>query len=378
MHLVESAGVYGAERVILALSREMLSSEEFEPVIGCLVQHRHAQPDLVAVAAAVGVESHCVLIRNWALPLDVVSAASQFKDLRIDLVHCHGYKPTIVAALARLYSRVPVMSTCHLWFVEPKTPLRTRIAIGIERLLYRFGHMRVVTVSDAIRNSIISYGAPEALVSVVANGISLEGFVDAIRPDPPKTAGFRIVNVARLAPQKAQRDLVQAAAIAAVSVENLQVVILGDGELRPALEAQIRELNAEGCVSLLGFRSDVQEMVAGADAFVLPSLDEGMPISLLEAVALKVPVIVTPVGDIPKLIEHERSGLVVNANDPEGLATAIIRLAKDKQLRASLAENAWLQLQRLHSSAEMFDGYAAVYRRESQVASGRRHTADGH
>jgi glycosyltransferase involved in cell wall biosynthesis len=330
------------------------------------------------VAAAAGVEAHGVVIRNWALPLDAAIAASQFKDLGIDLVHCHGYKPTIVAALARLFSRIPVMSTCHLWFVEPNAPLRTRIAIGIERLLYRFCHMRVVAVSEAIRSSLISYGASEALVSIIANGISLNGFVGAMKPEPAKRAGFRIVNVARLAPQKAQRDLVQAAAMAAASVEGLQVMILGEGELRPALEAQIRQLSATGYVSLLGFRADVQETVAGADVFVLPSLDEGMPISLLEAVALKVPVIVTPVGDIPKLIQHERSGLVVNANDPEGLATAIARLAGDKQLRASLAENAWLQLQRLYSSAEMFDGYAAVYRQELQVAGDRRHAADCH
>jgi glycosyltransferase involved in cell wall biosynthesis len=181
----------------------------------------------------------------------------------------------------------------------------------------------------------------------------------------------RVLNVARLTQQKAQRDLVAAATLIKKVRRDVQILIVGEGELRQALQQQIEAENVEDSVNLLGFRSDVHELLRQADVFVLPSLDEGMPISLLEAVACRVPAIVTPVGDIPKLIDDGQTGVVVNAGDPGALARAILLLADDVEMRRRLAETAWLRLRDLYSSAQMFRRYDAVYRTVLEGSAGR-------
>ena len=142
---------------------------------------------------------------------------------------------------------------------------------------------------------------------------------------------------------------------------------MGDGELREQLARQIASESLGDCVELAGFRSDVTRALLDADIFALPSHDEGMPISLLEAVAAGVPVIATAVGDVPKLIRHGDTGLIVAAGDPPGLARAILQVAADRDAAMARAERARRLLIAGYSSGAMFSGYARAYQ---EVAGG--------
>ncbi len=113
---------------------------------------------------------------------------------------------------------------------------------------------------------------------------------------------------------------------------------------------------------MIGFQKDVRNLLARADIFALPSLDEGMPISLLEAVAAKVPAVTTAVGDIPKLIRHGESGVIVQPGNPARLAETLIALSQDPARRASLADAAYQRLKASYSSSHMYEMYDEVYR----------------
>jgi glycosyltransferase involved in cell wall biosynthesis len=369
LHFIESGGVYGAESVIINLSREMMAAGRYEPIIGCIVQREDEQVDLVQAASSRGLEAHRIKISNGLVVLDLPRAARRFRELGVGLIHCHGYKPAVFAFVIGLLARIPVIATCHLWFIDTNAPLRMRALIAVERVLYRH-FPAVVAVSEHIRDILLSAGVKPGRLRVICNGIALADY-DSSEPRPTggslgiERIGERdvcVLNVGRLTEQKAQRDLIAAAALARSAMGNLKILIVGEGELRIALAQQIAAANLDEGVILLGFRSDIAMLLRRADIFALPSVDEGMPVSLLEAVAARVPVIVTSVGDVPKLITDGETGLIVNRNDPAGLAAAILKLAGDPVRRLALAERAWQALKASYSSTHMYDSYSQVYR----------------
>jgi len=370
LHFIESGGIYGAESVIINLSREMAAGGDYEPVVGCIVQRDDEEVDLVRLAGSHGIEAHRITIANWRVPLDLPRAAQFIRRQRIDMIHCHGYKPAVWAFLIAMLVRVRVMATCHLWFFNKNAPFKMRALIAIEKFLYR--HFRaVVAVSEDIRDILLAVGADASRVHLIRNGIALSDYDFAARTASPQPVVIGnvgegdtcVLNIARLTEQKAQRDLIAAAVHIKAAGAKLKIVIVGEGELRSELERQIAAEKVSDVVSLLGFRSDIAELLRRADIFTLPSLDEGMPISLLEAVAAKVPVVVTAVGDIPKLIADGSCGLIVKRGDPAGLASALLALAHDAPRRSALAEQAWQRLKASYSSTQMFEQYSEVYRK---------------
>jgi glycosyltransferase involved in cell wall biosynthesis len=132
--------------------------------------------------------------------------------------------------------------------------------------------------------------------------------------------------------------------------------------LRELLQGEIDENRWSERVSLLGFRDDVPELLRAVDAFALPSLDEGMPMILLEAAAAGLPIVTTPVGDIPTLLADGRNGLLVPPGDVAALRAALLRLRDEPGLAERLGRAARDEVRREHSSEAMYARYAEVYR----------------
>ena len=134
-----------------------------------------------------------------------------------------------------------------------------------------------------------------------------------------------------------------------------------EGALRESLQSQIVAGGWGDRVRLLGFRDDVPALLQAADAFALPSLDEGMPMILLETAAAGTPIVATPVGDIPTLVRDGATGLVVARGDTAALAAALLRLRDEPGLGARLGAAARDEVRRVHSSETMAARYAEVY-----------------
>jgi glycosyltransferase involved in cell wall biosynthesis len=203
---------------------------------------------------------------------------------------------------------------------------------------------------------------PEANVSVVHNGIRLQPF------EQPANASLRgmltggterpiVFTPARLHPQKGHVFLLEAA----VHVSDALFVLAGDGPDRGALEAQAKKLGIEDRVCFLGQRQDIPQLLAACDLFVLPSLFEGLPLSVLEAMAAGKPVIATDIGGTNEAVVHRETGLLVPPGNPVELAAAIRDLLTNRSLAACLAEAGRRRVQQKFSSEAMVQGVTRVY-----------------
>lgn len=367
LHLLESGGMYGAENVVINLSREMLGGK-YQPVIGCIVQNPLVSCDLYEVAMRHGIEAHKFVVNNRVLPLDLFRFARTLKKLNIDLVHSHGYKASVFSYSVKTFCGFKVMATCHLWFEGSSRPLKTRFMIALEKSFYRQFPV-VVSVSEQIRQVLLGAGIDPQKLPVVKNGIVMSDYAqqdsDTIRQQKSElgldSACKCILNVGRLTEQKAQHNLIEAARLLREKGYPIKVYIVGNGSLKETLQRQIDNYRLENTVKLLGFRDDIPKLLQLADTFVLPSLDEGMPIALLEAVASRVPVVTTPVGDIPKLIKDSISGLTVPVDDISALVKQIEKILIDEQLSHLLVVEAWNIMSSNYSSSMMSEEYSAIY-----------------
>ncbi len=203
---------------------------------------------------------------------------------------------------------------------------------------------RVIAISEAIRRIVVADGIPPERVTLVHSGIA----VQEVRATPPRgirrelgipSGGLLAVNVGALVPHKDQATLIAAAGLLRDRLPNLYWVIAGEGELRPALERQIGDLNLADRIVLLGQIPDAVPLIADADLYVSSSREEGLGTSLLDAMALRVPVIATRAGGVPEIVGDD-AGVLVPVGNEAALADAIVYVATDPRARERILQAA--------------------------------------
>jgi glycosyltransferase involved in cell wall biosynthesis len=225
-----------------------------------------------------------------------------------------------------------------------------------------------ICASDAIRRMLVGDGVPEDRAVTVHEGIDL-GHVEAAPAANlheelwlPHHAPI-VGNVAALVPHKGQRHLIESAMKVLPQVPDARFIIAGEGELRPALERQIKEHHLEKHVLLAGFRPDVLSLHKAFDIFVMSSVTEGLGTSLIDAMACGKPVVATTAGGIPEVVVDGETGILVAPRDHEAMARAIVLLLKDEGLRRRMGK-AGLSRARVDFSAErMVQDTLSVYGR---------------
>jgi glycosyltransferase involved in cell wall biosynthesis len=250
-----------------------------------------------------------------------------------DIVHAHDPHAVAMAALALSFS-APTP--------RPSLVASRRVDFHLQAHSFsRWKYRQVdlfIAASNAIRHILVHDGIPDARITVVHDGIDAAKIQRLPAVDVhgeywlPKGAPV-IANVGALVPHKGQKHLVDAMPQVLGEVPDAHLVVFGDGELRPQLERQIKELRLEKHVLLAGFRQDVLQLMKSADLFAMSSVTEGLGSTILEAMAMKLPVVGTHAGGIPEAVVHGDTGLLVPPADPRALAGAIVRLLKDAALR---------------------------------------------
>jgi glycosyltransferase involved in cell wall biosynthesis len=331
VHYVDSDTFGGSEEAALHLMAA-LDRERWEPVL-----LHHAAPGisrLLEGAAALGIRSRAVPMVQPGRRLDGV--ARLWRALRAErpaIFHAHLSWPLACkhGVRAAWLARVPgVVGTAQL-YVAPKSLWQTRLMLRPFR--------RIIAVSGEVK---LRYAqelhVPPRKLALVRNAIRVPPAGRA--GDPALRAAlvgggpdYVVLTPARLHPQKGHAYLLEAAA----RVPDATFVLAGDGPLRLELETQARALGIADRCLFLGYRSDVPDLLAAADLLVLPSLFEGLPVSVLEAMAAERPVVATAIGGTDEAIVSEQSGLLVPPRDPVALASAIQRLQADPALARRLA-----------------------------------------
>jgi glycosyltransferase involved in cell wall biosynthesis len=172
-----------------------------------------------------------------------------------------------------------------------------------------------------------------------------------------------IANVGALVAHKGQKYLIDAMPLVLRDVPDARLVVFGEGELRPALEKQIKDLHLDKHVLLPGFREDVLQLVKSADLFVMSSVTEGLGSTVLDAMAMKLAVVGTQAGGIPEAVVHGDTGLLVRPGEPRLLAAAISRLLRDRPLRQRMGDAGHARVASQFGVARMLEGTLDAYRR---------------
>lgn len=359
LHLIESLEFGGAEKVVVTLANAMACAHEV--TVCCAKRTGELARELDS-----SIRVHCLDAREGNDPRLPFRLAALVRREGAQVVHSHNWSLFIEAALGAgragaLVHTVhgPYLSHASTWTGRLKRVLRHRVE---RRVASRF--RRIATVSNAIASYVREeIGLPaERLVTVhngIPDGVSAPDRSGRRTSTNGETVGF--LSVGRLAAVKNQALLLRAFALVLRSQPRAHLLVVGDGPERATLTALIEELGLRGAVSLTGFRTDVPDLLAEADVFVLSSSYEGISMALLEAMQAGLPVVATRVGGVPETVVDGETGLLVSAGDREGLAAAMLRLASSPELRAAMGQRGRLLQAREFSLRVMTERYLQIY-----------------
>ncbi len=279
-----------------------------------------------------------------------------FRRFRPDVVHLHNPTPTIYAApAARLSGVGAVISTRHSLVAPPRNAVMERkYAIAA-----RFCDW-VVGICDATVNNVRDAGsAPAHKLVRIYNGTV------AVRAESadqwPAKSGFTLLFVGRLEQVKNLPLLLEAVRVAVRKDGSIRLWVVGDGTQRAALEQLSRDLGLQSNVTFWGQQLDVARFFSAADVFVMSSVSEGLPMSLLQAFSIGLPAIVTDVGGLGEVVRLAEGGVTVPTQDVQALSDAILNVAKDTAARERFSKNAEQAFRERFTLQQMMAAYTKLY-----------------
>jgi glycosyltransferase involved in cell wall biosynthesis len=275
---------------------------------------------------------------------------------RPHIVHANSSKAGILGRIAARIARVPVrIFTVHGWAFAQYHGVVSALYLWLDRLV-RPLTTHYICVSQSTRDAGIAARTCGAQnTSVIPNAVDVTATRRAsLDGDPP-----RVVSVGRLKEPKDFVGLIRALSLADVPC---RAVIVGDGPDRPVIEQAIRASALAETVALLGERDDVAEQLVQSDIFVLASRSEGMPLSVLEAMAAGLPVVASAVGGVPELVVSGETGLLVRPDDMDALADALRTVLSDAALRRSMGDSGRARAEQLFDLPAFRTAHVQLYR----------------
>ena len=360
-HVLHTLEVGGGETLARAIA--LNSVGEFRPVFALLDELGALGHDLLEQGIEV-----TVIGRRPGIDWGCARRLRQlFRQTRAAVIHAHQYGPLLYSALAR----VPGMPTPILFTEHGRDfpDYRRWKRVWANRLLLS-PRDRFVAVGESVRRALIDFeGLPEPRIEVIYNGCDLSQF-DSKRSDRSlvrselglEEGEFVVIQVARLDRLKDWPTALRAVKLLLSEDPTARFVVVGDGEDRSRLERLSQELQLTERVLFLGSRPDVPRLLQAADAFMLSSISEGVPLTLIEAMASGLPCVATSVGGIPELIRDGETGLLVRAGDHVGLAAQLARLASTPGLSQRLGLAGHHHILDRHDAFVMHERYLELYR----------------
>ena len=303
--------------------------------------------------------------RRFGRPHFHFSLAAKLRQVDATVIHTHGFAPLLhTLPASRMGGISCVVHTEHSFeYLEPRASLRRAL-----KWLSRTTRVFAVCGERMLPFYETSVGVSAKRLRVIPNGIDVDQYRPAANQAPIRAElgippnAFVVGSAGRLAPEKNYGMLLAAAARSRAGGVPIHVVLFGDGEERSRLERLASTLGIQDAVSFAGWKTDLYRALPALDVFVLTSVSEGLPLALLEAMACGLPIVSTAVGDIPVVIEDDRSGYLVPRGDTDGLTSRLTQLAQEPGRRRAFGAFGRQVVADRYSRSSMVSRYLIAYR----------------
>mgnify|MGYP003933908019 CR=1 FL=1 len=363
LQFICSTGFYGAERWVLALiNNSNLSEVRFDLAVTreqnsenlAVVEHFREQPSQSG-------ESFEIPMSFRFDPRVINRLVRIIHDRKIDIIHTHGYKSDIIGVIAAKKAGVKCVVTPHGFENARDIKLKLFIWLGCKAMKYAD---MVVPLSNQIVEDVNRFGISNSQTFYIQNGVDLSE-VDEVYSNPNISSNLgskkRIGFIGQMISRKNIVDIFDTFELLKLRRENIELILLGDGDQREELESLANNLPNGDSIQFLGFRDDRLEYLKTFDLFVMTSTLEGIPRCLMEAMAMGVPVAAYDIPGIDQLIEHEKTGLLAPPGNKSLLAELWEQLLFDKKISTTIAENARKFVYSQYSAKRMANEYLGLY-----------------
>lgn len=360
--LLHSMNVGGAEMLAARIVRQ--TCDQYRYCFCCLDELGTLGEELISQGFPVKV-IHRKPGFDWRCPIRI---ARYLQQHHVDLIHAHQYTPFFYALLARvIHWHAPILFTEHGRH-QPDYPRRKRMVFN-RAMLQRRDH--VLGVGEAVRQAlIVNEGIPPGRAHVLYNGVDLshyENVTEEQRLDARRELGVDendlvIVQVARLDPIKDHGTALRAMELVSHRHSNVKFRIIGEGPEAENIRSTIEKLRLENCITMMGLRKDVPKLLLGADLFLLSSVSEGIPLTIIEAMGASLSVVSTNAGGVHEVVRPEKTGLLAPIGDHVQLAEQIMKLIERPDLRRQMGQRGHELAHQKFSEPKMLQQYDQLYR----------------
>lgn len=359
LHTIESGGPGGAETVVLSLVKR-LNTERFKSVV-LLPPGPWLNPRL----RELGVPVIEVSWKAWYDPRGPLALAKAIREYGVDLIHSHLPGQNFYSCIAGAVTGCKTLVTYHgpVEFQDGDS-LKGKVKLWF----VRNAADRAVVVCNMVKEILVQYGFRQDRISVIHNGIDSAPYsvpsAGTLRSELGLRSDVRLIGmIANIRQSKGYDILVRACAEVCQMFPTAKFVAVGDVDdvLAAPIKKLVAELSLEDRFIFLGFRSDISNILSALDVFVLSSTSEGMPLSVLEAMASGKAIVATQCGGIPEIVDNGHNGLLVPPSDSSALAATITDLLSDRSKAERFGANAQIKFQKEFTVSRMIERYEQLY-----------------
>lgn len=389
MQIITNLEIGGAQEVVHTLAKYLSRNDDCQAIVVTF-----ADGPLREKIEKLGVPVEVLPARRYKvsnLPMFMMDMVGIFRSLReivkrhqIDVIQTHLLRSLDFLMLFLLYttSVQAVLWTFHntnyqheliKYNQQAKIKWLGHLKVNSHRWLYRSTARLVsgfVAISEDVRQSMIKgIGPIGQRITTIANGVDVERYqqqVDrkAVRAELGLPEEAQVVAmVALFREQKGHRFLVEAMETLSTKHPDLHILLIGDGDLRPAVETQVATANLGHCIHFLGNRPDVPDLLAASNIFVLPSLWEGLPMAVLEAMATGLSVVVSDLAGTRKIVTPDKTGIIIEPGNSKMLANALDQILSTPTKAEALGQAAQTWVEEVYSARKQANDHIALYRR---------------
>ncbi len=365
LHIIDSGGLYGAEVMLLNLVDEQVKLG-LGPTICSIGKHNDKEKPLETEALKRGFKVKKFGMRAGPNVFGAWKILKFAHQENFDLIHAHGYKGNILFGfIPKRLRKIPLVSTLHGW-TSTSGFTKMKLYEWLDTKSLKFIDAVVFVHKAMLSNPRINKYSTDDFF-IINNGIPINEYGDNNCVLDSEIAafcqdGFVVGSIGRLSEEKGFDYLIEAVNLLSEKIDNLKLIIIGDGTQREHLYKKTVTLKLADRVFLPGYRDCGSQYLPFFRLFALPSLTEGMPITILEAMRAKIPIVATKVGGVPEVLQNGKGGVLVEPRDPKSLADAILRIRNNRKFAEQLISFSHNEVLTKYTSKTMALKYLGIYR----------------